>query len=79
MFYSLTSNGSRVGDNVASEREPSNLFNPSYVKFGLSRNNCVYDFGHLKAKIASIIHPLGTWLDKPGQVQCIFAYYTIIT
>ena len=39
MLYYLTSNGSRVGDNVVFVREPGNLFDPSCVK-----DSCVYVF-----------------------------------
>ena len=49
MFYYLTSNGARVGDNVVFAREPGNLFDHSYRKDGLSRDSCVYVFGHLEA------------------------------
>ena len=35
----------RAGDNVVSVREPCNLFDPSCVKVGLSRDRCVYIFG----------------------------------
>ena len=79
MFYYLTSNGARVGNNVVFVRDPGNPFDPSYMKVGLSRNSCVYIFGHMEARVASIITPLGTRLENPGQEQCFFAYYTTIT
>ena len=44
MFYYLTSNGAREGDNVVFVREPGNLFDPSCVKVGLSQDRCVYTF-----------------------------------
>ena len=48
MFYYLTSSGVREGENVVIVREPSNLFDPSCMKVGLSRDRCVYThfFGH---------------------------------
>ena len=44
MIYFLSSNNARVGDNVVFVREPGNSFNPKCVKFGLSRDSCVYVF-----------------------------------
>ena len=58
MFYFLTSNGARVGDNVVFAREPGNLFDLGFMKVGLSRDSSVYVFGHLEARVASIINPL---------------------
>ena len=44
MFYYLTSSGTREGDNVVFVRESDNLFDPSCVKVGLSRDRCVFIF-----------------------------------
>ena len=61
MLYYLTSNSARVGDNVVFVREPRNPFDPSCVKVGLSQISFVYVFGHLEARVASIIYLLGTF------------------
>ena len=42
MFYYLTSNDARVGDNVVFVREPGNPFDPKCVIVGLSWDSCVY-------------------------------------
>ena len=38
----IESSGTREGDNAVFVREPCNLFDPSCVKVGLSRDRCVY-------------------------------------
>ena len=45
MLYYLNSNSARVGDNVVFVRDIS----------------CVYVFGHLEARVASMINLLGTF------------------
>ena len=72
MFYYLTSNGARVGDNVVFARE---LFDPSCVKVGLSQDSCVYIFGYLEARVASIINPFGTRLKIQGECS-VFLHIT---
>ena len=45
MFYYVTSNGARVGDNVVFVTEPGNSFDHSCVKVGLSRDSCFWSSG----------------------------------
>ena len=79
MFYYLTSSGTREGDNVVFVRESDNLFDPSCVKVGLSRDRCVFIFKncHLEARVTFIINPLGTLLCK-CSVFCVLCNYYVI-
>ena len=74
MLYYLTSNGSRVGDNVVFVREPGNLFDPSCVK-----DSCVYVFLSFTGQ-SCVYYKSVKGLCSNNQSKCsVFAYYTNIT
>ena len=68
----------RAGDNVVFVREPCNLFDPSCVKVGLSRRGVYTFFGIFRGQ--SRVYYKSVWdpARKCSEMQCIFAYYTII-
>ena len=65
----------REGDNVVVDREPGNLFDPSCVKVGLSRDRCVYIFWSFRSQSCVYCKSV----RNSARTSSVFVYYIIIT
>ena len=80
MFYYLTLNGTKIGDNVVFAREPGNSFNPSRVKVGPFAG-VVYTFLLIIMKGSHVYYKsVSDTARKLARASAVyFAYYIIIT
>ena len=69
----------REEDNVVFVRELCNLFDPSCVKVGLSRTGVYRLFGVFRGQSRVCYKSVRDSARKCSEMQCIFAYYAIIT
>ena len=64
----------REGDNVIFVREPCNLFDPRYVKVGLSRTGVYTLLGVFRAQSRVYYKSVRDFARKSSEIQCIFVY-----
>ena len=69
----------RAGYNVVFVRKTGNLFDPSCVKVDLSRTGVYTLFGVFRGQSHVYYKSVRDSTRKCCEMQCIFAYYAIIT